>query len=164
MLQAKGQGSKPFCWSGPARTGFQDVKMAICTDRILNAPLPDQPFVLNSDTLEVGLGAVLLMQNMLRGAAHFLSKTQTVSPRTQLCVNRERGFGHKMCHGGAQILFMGTTICSDYRCTPSVVALHEGLPPMTHAMVLGFPDIPPLSNIETILMLISFHIRRSGTL
>lgn len=42
-----------------AQAIFEDLRTALCTNTILNAPLPNKPFLLYTDTSDVGLEAVL---------------------------------------------------------------------------------------------------------
>lgn len=53
---------QPLMWSPETRAAFQDLRMAICTDTVLYAPLPNRPFRLYADASNVGLGAVLTQE------------------------------------------------------------------------------------------------------
>ncbi len=48
------------CWTNEAKDAFQDIKTALCKDPVLYCPNFEEPFVLQTDASDSGIGAVLL--------------------------------------------------------------------------------------------------------
>ncbi len=49
-----------ICWTNEAKDAFQDIKAALCKDPVLYCPKFEEPFVLQTDASDTGIGAVLL--------------------------------------------------------------------------------------------------------
>lgn len=48
-----------FVWNPECQTAFENLKNALCKAPILSYPLPNIPFILDTDASNVGIGAVL---------------------------------------------------------------------------------------------------------
>lgn len=62
LLTSKGKGILLIKWTQDAREAFEDIKTALCTNAVLYAPLPNRPFWLYTNALNIGLGAVLTQE------------------------------------------------------------------------------------------------------
>ncbi|KAG1956974.1 gag-pol fusion protein [Pimephales promelas] len=49
-----------ICWTEEAMEAFQDIKAAVCEEPVLYCPNFEEPFVLQTDASDIGIGAVLL--------------------------------------------------------------------------------------------------------
>jgi hypothetical protein len=50
----------PFVWNDKYEKSFQELKRRLMTAPVLSLPKEDKPYVLYTDTLKKGLGAVLI--------------------------------------------------------------------------------------------------------
>jgi hypothetical protein len=55
--------SKPFLWNDKATKAFNELKQVLQSDIVLHYPDYSQPFVVQTDASDVGIGEVLLQHN-----------------------------------------------------------------------------------------------------
>lgn len=83
----KGQ---PIVWTPEAESAFQEIKLRIASAPVLASPNFDEPFYIQTDASDVGLGAVLFQK--LNGSEHpiaFASRTLTTAERKYSATERE---------------------------------------------------------------------------
>lgn len=59
LIKDKGKGGQHLQWTQTAKEAFDDIRTSLCTNAVLYAPLPNQPFRLYTDASNFDLGAVL---------------------------------------------------------------------------------------------------------
>lgn len=78
LLSRRGKGSQQLTWPRDTRATFEDIRIALCTNVVLYAPLPNRPFCLYTDASNIGL-KIVLMQETASGeqSIFFLSRKLT---------------------------------------------------------------------------------------
>nr|XP_023655862.1 uncharacterized protein LOC111837765 [Paramormyrops kingsleyae] len=85
-------GTKRLAWSEDATQAFTALKERFCTAPVLQQPDPNEPFIVEVDASEVGIGAVLSQRDPRSGKFHpcaFLSKNLSPAESNYDVGNRE---------------------------------------------------------------------------
>lgn len=78
------QSSNQLQWTREVEAAFQDIWRALNTSPVLFNPDFDQPFILQTDASDRGIGAVLLQGPPRLTASHCILQSQTLSQRSML--------------------------------------------------------------------------------
>ncbi|MBJ5464075.1 hypothetical protein JGG37_23375, partial [Salmonella enterica subsp. enterica serovar Derby] len=83
------ESKEKFVWTGNCEEGFDKLKEALSSVSVLAYPQPDQPFILNTDASNAGIGAVLSqVQDGQEKVIAYFSKSLS-KPERNYCVTRK---------------------------------------------------------------------------
>lgn len=81
ILAVKGKGMQPLNWTMEAKEAFEDIGTTLCTSAILYASFPNRSFRVYTDTLNVGLGAVLTQETPVGEQPIFFLSPKFTKPK-----------------------------------------------------------------------------------